>query len=126
MPGCAFVIARRSLLDSSDGRAGSLALDLAAQFRAFERDGQFRFTPPTQVVLSMARALDELDREGGVDARAARYRANHLRLIAGMRALGFADVVAPDHQSDIITAFRYPDSPAFTFEIGRASCRERV
>jgi 2-aminoethylphosphonate-pyruvate transaminase len=116
VPGCAFVIARRALLASSDGRAGSLALDLAAQFRAFERDGQFRFTPPTQVVLSMARALDELDREGGVEARAARYRANHFCLIAGMRALGFAEIVPPAHQSDIITAFRYPDDPAFTFD----------
>ncbi len=114
VPGCAFVVARRALLERSRGR--SLALDVSAQWRGFERDGQFRFTPPTQVILALDRALDELDCEGGVAGRAARYRANHDRLLAGMRRLGFVEVVAAAHQSDIITAFRCPPDPAFAFD----------
>jgi 2-aminoethylphosphonate-pyruvate transaminase len=114
VPGCAFVLARRALFEEGAGR--SLALDVAAQWRGFARDGQFRFTPPTHVVLGINRALDELDHEGGVPGRAARYRANRERLIGGMRDIGFTEIVAPEHQSDVITAFRCPADPAFTFD----------
>jgi 2-aminoethylphosphonate-pyruvate transaminase len=124
VPGVAFAIARVPLLQSS-AAARSVSLDLAAQWRGFEQDGQFRFTPPTHVILALERALDELDREGGVAGRAARYRANHTRLVDGMRRLGFREVVAPEHQSDVITSFFYPEDPAFTFEDFYARLRER-
>jgi 2-aminoethylphosphonate-pyruvate transaminase len=114
VPGCGFVIARRPLLEGGTGR--SLSLDLAAQWRGFERDGQFRFTPPTHVLLALDRALGELEREGGVAGRAARYRANRERLLAGMQRLGFNEIVAAEHQSDVITAFRCPRHAAFVFE----------
>src|SRR5262249_57927306 len=39
VPGCALVIARRDLLQAAP-RSRSVALDLAAQWRGFERDGQ--------------------------------------------------------------------------------------
>ena len=39
-----------------------------------ERDGgKWRYTSPTHVVLAFAQALRELDEEGGIPARAARY-----------------------------------------------------
>ena len=77
---------------------------------------QFRFTPPTHALLAFARALEELREEGGVSARAARYRANHETLRTGMRRLGFAEYLPAERQSNIITAFRYPDDPNFRFE----------
>jgi len=123
VPGCGFVIARRALVERGAGR--SLALDLSAQWRGFARDGQFRFTPPTHVLLALDRALDELDREGGVAGRAKRYRANRECLRAGMRGLGFTEVVAAEHQSDVITAFYYPPDPAFVFEEFYRRLRER-
>jgi len=115
VPGCAFVIARRKLLQAASP-AHSVVLDLGAQWRGFEHDGQFRFTPPTHVVLALDRALTELEREGGVAGRAARYHANHERLLTGMRALGFTEVVPRPLQSDVITAFHCPGDPLFTFE----------
>src|SRR5262249_50966907 len=115
VPGCAFVIAKRDLLQAASP-AHSVVLDLGAQWRGFQRDGQFRFTPPTHVVLALDRALTELEREGGVAGRAARYHANHERLLAGMRAVGFAEVVPRPFQSDIITAFHCPGDPLFSFE----------
>ena len=124
VPGVAFAIARESMLQSAPP-ARSVSLDFAAQWRGFERDGQFRFTPPTHVVLALDQALVELEREGGVSGRAARYRANHERLVAGMRALGFRTVVDPAHQSDVITSFLYPDDPAFSFEDFYARLRAR-
>ena len=116
VPGFAFVIAQRQALESSRGCARSVSLDLFEQWQGFERNGQFRFTPPTHALLAFAQALGELRDEGGVTARAERYRANHEALLAGMRRLGFREYVAPERQSDIITSFRYPEDEAFVFE----------
>jgi 2-aminoethylphosphonate-pyruvate transaminase len=116
VPGFSFVLARRESLEASKGRARSVSLDLFAQWEGLERNGQFRFTPPTHALLAFARALEELREEGGVSVRAARYRANHETLRTGMRRLGFVDYLSAERQSNIITAFRYPDDPNFRFE----------
>ena len=115
VPGLAFVIARVAALEAA-AEPRSVSLDLAAQWRGLEADGQFRFTPPTQVLLALEKALLEHAREGGIAGRAARYRRNHERLVAGMRRLGFREVVDPAHQSDIITSFYDPADRAFVFE----------
>ena len=115
VPGFAFVLARRDLLLAAEGCARSLSLDLWAQWKGFENDGQFRFTPPTHALLAFTQALKELEEEGGVEARAARYSANRQALIDGMTALGFDAYLAPQHQSHIITSFRFPAHPRFDF-----------
>ena len=71
-------------LEQTSGWARSLSLDLYDQWQGLERNGQFRFTPPTHALLAFYQALLELEQEGGVAARAARYRNNHETLIAGM------------------------------------------
>jgi 2-aminoethylphosphonate-pyruvate transaminase len=116
VPGFAFVLARREALLATKGFARSLSLDLLAQWTGLEKDGQFRFTPPTHAILAFHQALLELEEEGGVEARAARYRENYRTLVDGMRALGFEEYLAPPLQSHIITSFLYPDDPHFNFE----------
>ena len=116
VPGFAFVIAKRARLEQTTGWARSVSLDLLAQWQGLERNGQFRFTPPTHALLAFAQALSELRDEGGVSGRARRYRANREALLAGMRALGFVEYLPAERQSDIITSFRYPKDPAFEFE----------
>ena len=54
VPGFSFVIARREPLLASEGAARSLSLDLHAQWRGLEKDGQFRFTPPTHALLRVS------------------------------------------------------------------------
>ena len=115
VPGLAFVLARRALLEDAEGRARALVLDLHAQWRGLEEDGQFRFTPPTHVLLALRQALLELELEGGVAARGARYRANHARLRSGMEALGFRSYVPAEHASPIISTFHHPRDPRFDF-----------
>jgi len=116
IPGFGFVLARRGALEAAKGNARTLTLDLHAQWAGLERDGQFRFTPPTHVLLAFSQALTELDDEGGVAARGERYRQNQLILCRGMRELGFETYLADEDQSCIITTFRYPTHPAFQFE----------
>ncbi len=115
VPGIAFVLCRRDQLQRTREWARTLSLDLYDQWQAMEQTGQFRFTPPTHVLLALRQALAELDAEGGVAARAARYRSNQETLIAGMRRLGFEEYLRPERQSSIITSFRVPARRGFDF-----------
>ena len=116
VPGFGFVIAKRERLLETKSWARSLSLDLYSQWRGLEGNGQFRFTPPTHTLLAFRQALMELDQEGGVDGRAARYRANHEALLAGMEEMGFVAYLEPELRSYIITSFRYPRDSRFDFE----------
>ena len=78
-------------------------------------DGKWRFTSPTHTVLAFAQALDELDAEGGVAARFARYTDNQARLVAGMQKIGFRTLLPVALQSPIITSFHDP-VPDFDFQ----------
>lgn len=115
VPGFAFILAKRARIDECAGRARTLSLDLHAQWCGLERDGQFRFTPPTHALLAFRQALRELAAEGGIPGRAARYRRNHEVLVTGMRELGFEAYLADEDQSPIINTYRYPDAD-FRFE----------
>jgi len=115
VPGFSFIIARRSSLESCDGYGRSLSLDILGQWKAMEKTAQFRYTPPTHSVLAFAQALRELEQEGGIAGRAARYRRNHQVLFEGMRHLGFRSYLPREVQSYIITSFHYPNDPRFTF-----------
>jgi 2-aminoethylphosphonate-pyruvate transaminase len=90
-----------------------------------EKIGQFRFTPPTHALLAFKQALLELEQEGGVAGRAARYRRNYDILVAGMRQLGFQEYLKPELQSHIITSFRYPQDSRFRFETFYNQLNER-
>jgi 2-aminoethylphosphonate-pyruvate transaminase len=124
VPGFSFVFVRRALLLASEGWARSLSLDLLGQLKSFEKNGQFRYTPPTHVILAFEQALRELELEGGVAARADRYRRNHAALLAGMKRLGIRPYLDPAVQSHIITAFHYP-AGEFDFAVFYRKLSER-
>ncbi|GGO75400.1 2-aminoethylphosphonate--pyruvate transaminase [Marinobacterium nitratireducens] len=117
VPGFGFVIARRERMAEIGGRARSLSLDLHDQWACMEdNNGKWRFTSPTHVVRAFAQALNELDEEGGIAARAARYRDNHRTLVEGMRRLGFRTLLDDARMSPIITSFYSPESPDYSFK----------
>jgi len=116
VPGFSFVIGRRDLFLASEGFARCLSLDLVAQLKGFEKNGQFRYTPPTHAILAFQQALRELELEGGIRGRAERYAANHRLLVEGMRELGFRVYLDPRVQSYIITSFYFPEDPGFSFQ----------
>ena len=115
-PGLGFCIARREALEGAAGNAHALSLDLRDQFVAMEKNGQWRFTPPVQAILSLHRALEEFEAEGGVAARGERYRNNSKLLVDGMRRLGFETLLPDAVQAPIIVTFRMPADPRFEFE----------
>jgi len=67
-------------------------------------------------LLAFWQALRELEEEGGVTCRAARFAANQQILREGMTALGFDAFLAPEHQSSIISSFLFPRHPTFDFK----------
>lgn len=126
VPGFGFVIARRQALEQTKGRARSVSLDLYEQWREMEtKGGKWRFTSPTHVVRAFAQAVKELEEEGGVAARYARYRRNHRILVDGMRALGFSCLLPDEYQSPIITSFLSPMHPGYRFDRFYAELKAR-
>lgn len=116
VPGFGFVIVRRDVITAAEGQARSLSLDLFDQWREMEKgQGKWRYTSPTHVVRGFYRALQELEAEGGVAARHARYSENQRRLVAGMERAGFACVLPRPLQSPIITGFRSPAATRYEF-----------
>ena len=84
VPGFGFVICREAVLAGAEGQAHSLSLDLHAQWRGFEANAQWRFTPPTHVLAAFDQALVEHASEGGVQGRGGRYAENCRILVDGM------------------------------------------
>ncbi|MCA1011231.1 2-aminoethylphosphonate--pyruvate transaminase [Halobacillus halophilus] len=117
VPGFGFILAKREKLKACKHQARSHSLDLYHQWAVMEeQEGKWRFTSPTHTVRAFKQALDELRKEGGVEARNERYIANQHTLVNGMRDLGFIPLLSEEKQSPIITPFYYPDDPRFSFE----------
>ena len=116
VPGFSFVLCKLNSLNETAGYARSVSFDLLDQYQSFEKNGQFRFTPPTHALAAFRQALVELEAEGGVPGRAERYLKNHETLVAGMRQLGFKEYLEPENQGYVITSFLYPDDSSFSFE----------
>jgi len=115
-PGMGFVFARRSVLERCAGHSTSLSLDLHDQWTYMERTMQWRYTPPTHVVVALDAALGQYLEAGGQRARLARYTANYETLVAGMGELGFRVFLDPKIQAPIIVTFHAPADPKYSFK----------
>lgn len=115
VPGFSFIICRTDKLTQSKGKARSLSLDLYDQWETMHKDGKWRFTSPTHVVLAFSRALEEMEQEGGIPARSKRYAENNRLLISKMREMGFKTYIDDELQGPIITTFYYPENTHYDF-----------
>ena len=116
VPGFGFIIARKAELEAAKGRSHSLSLDVHAQWAHMNKTGQWRFTPPTHVVVAFVEALRAHLAEGGVAGRGARYANNRDVIVAGMRGLGFETLLKDRWLSPIIVTFFCPEDPKFNFD----------
>ena len=115
VPGMGFVFLRKAILEACAGNSTSLAMDLHDQYVYMEKTGQWRFTPPTHVVVALAEALAQFQEEGGQPARLARYTRNCQVLIEGMAELGFKPFLDPAIQAPIIVTFHAPGDARYEF-----------
>ena len=115
VPGFGFILAHKERLLACAGQSRSLSLDLVAQYKGLENEGQFRFTPPTHSLLAFRQAMRELVEEGGIEARSRRYQHNKAVLQKGMEQFGFKELLSPEVSSYVITTYLFPSHPNFKF-----------
>jgi 2-aminoethylphosphonate-pyruvate transaminase len=115
-PGMGFVLARKSALERSAGNSTSLALDLYDQWVYMEKTTQWRYTPPTHVVVALDAALEQFLAAGGQPARLARYSANYQTLASGMAEMGFRPFLDAAVQAPIIVTFHAPADARYAFK----------
>ena len=125
VPGMGFAILRQGVLEQCKGNAHSLSLDLYDQWQVMEASSQWRFTPPTHVLIAFDKAIEQFDKEGSVAGRNARYSENCHTLVAGMSELGFEPLLPSERQAPIIVTFRMPADPAFDFQTFYDRVKER-
>lgn len=116
VPGMGFALIRKSVLEGCKGNAHALSLDLYDQWKAMEGNGQWRFTPPTHVIVAFDAAITQFLEEGGVTGRNKRYSSNCRILTDGMRRLGFETLLSDNLQAPIIVTFKMPKDDKFHFE----------
>ena len=116
VPGFSFIIAKKDALEKTKGQARSLSLDLYDQWETMNKDGKWRFTSPTHTVLAFAKAMEELEEEGGILARSKRYYDNNREIIRRFKEMGLETYIDEEHQGPIITTFFFPEDAGFTFE----------
>jgi len=108
VPGFSFVIAKKSEIMNCKGKARSLSLSLYDQYKEMSKDGKWRFTSPTHVVLAFEQALKELKDEGGIPARNQRFTNNMEKLRSNFEKLGIKPYLNKENQSPIIATFEFP------------------
>lgn len=117
VPGMGFALIRKSVLENCKGNAHSLSLDMYDQWVTMEKTDQWRFTPPTHVIVAFDEAIKQFNEAGNVAGRNKRYSENRKLLVDGMREMGF-ETLLPDHlQAPIIVTFKMPSDPAFDFQV---------
>ena len=115
VPGFTYVLARRDLLEASQGMSHSLGLDLYEQWAYMQKSGQFRYTPPTHTLVAFAKALEQHTTEGGAPGRLARYKKTAKALRDGMRRIGLMPLLGDNETGPIIQTFATPRDPNFDF-----------
>ena len=101
LPGLAFVLARKDAL-ASHVTPRTLSLDIKAHAKALDDNGQWRFTPPLQIMLALKRAIDEYRQQGGRHARHHAYSQRMAHLLSGMARLGFSPMIEPQFCAPLI------------------------
>jgi 2-aminoethylphosphonate-pyruvate transaminase len=88
--GAGFVLVKHDLWDETEHvRPRSMYLDLRRYRAAARENGQTPFTPPVAAIAALDEALIELEAEGGVAGRRAKYLGLNQLIRTGLSALGF-------------------------------------
>jgi 2-aminoethylphosphonate-pyruvate transaminase len=116
MAGVSFVIADRDALKKLRHRkAKSYYFDLLAQYEYFQKNRQFRFTPPVQTLYALRQAMDELQAEG-VHGRYQRYSRSWQTLVQGLQQLRLQMLLPIELQSKIVTTVLEPKVSGYQFQ----------
>ena len=109
IPGIAFVLTQRDLVENLQSRASSLYLDLATNYSAQE-NGYPAFTPAIQSLYALKQALLELESGGGWQDRHKTYSQRSDRVFDALKAINIQPLLPEkEDRSSVLTAYRLPD-----------------
>ena len=125
MTGLSFVIGKKSIIEASKNYPKrSYYCNLYMQYDFFERTGEMHFTPPVQTIYATKQALKEYFEEGE-EAKWARHTRVFEAIHAGLKKLGFKNVIKREWQTGLVVSAIYPDDPNWDFEKIHDYCYER-
>lgn len=125
MTGLSFVVGKTALIkESAQYPTRSYYCNLYLQYRFFEETGEMHFTPPVQTIYALRQALDEYFAEGE-EAKWQRHLSVFEELHAGLKRLGFRDIIPRVLQAGLVVSVRYPDDQNWEFEKVHDYCYER-
>ena len=125
MTGLSFVIGNRELIEASkDYPKRSYYCNLFLQYDFFEKTGEMHFTPPVQTIYAAIQALKEYWQEGE-EAKWARHTRVFQAINDGLDALGFRQVIRPEHRAGLVASAIYPDDAHWNFELIHDYCYQR-
>ncbi len=112
IPGLCFAIARRSAVEQAVNPPRSLVLHLPLWLE--KQDAQSTpFTPSVNGLLALDKALVELERQGGWQARHARYSRMAGQIRRTLGGLGVETMLEPGQSSCALTAYRIPEGMSY-------------
>lgn len=106
IPGLAFVVLRRDLLDNGAPER-SLYLHLP-RWAAQQQAGATPFTPPVNAYLALQEALRELDEQGGWTARRTRYLELAEAVREALAHRGVDPWLPPEHSASALRSYGLP------------------
>ncbi len=117
LPGIGFAVVNVARVVAAAGNAGSWSFDLTDVYGHAQRVGwgNFRFTPPVQVLAAFKVALDFHAAEGQA-ARLARYQENSRVFHQGMRRIGLRPYLDESVQGPIINIVHQPPDAGFQLQ----------
>lgn len=125
MTGLSFVIGRRDIIEASqDYPRRCYYCNLWRQYDCFERTGEMAFTPPVQTTYAAIQAMKEYWAEGE-QAKWARHTRVFEAIHAGLKKLGFRDMIRREWQAGLVVTVLYPDDPSWDFEKVHDYCYAR-
>jgi 2-aminoethylphosphonate-pyruvate transaminase len=112
IPGLCFVVARRAACTAAAQPPRSLYLHLPLWLEQQDQNST-PFTPPVNALLALDKALEELQAQGGWQARHARYARLADRVRRGLAARGVEPMLARDESSCVLVSYRIPEGMSY-------------
>lgn len=120
--GLAMVIARQDGLSQAVSPARSLYLDLK-RWHVQQGKRSTPFTPSVQALLGLREALQELEDQGGWQARRRRYRRLASQVTATLEKLGIASLLPAEDSSCVLRSYHLPEG--MSYEVLHQSLKQR-
>lgn len=115
MTGLSFIVGNKAIIEkSADYPKRSYYCNLYMQYHFFETTGEMHFTPPVQTIYAARQALDEYFAEGE-EAKWQRHLSVFEAIHAGLKRLGFQDIIKKELQAGLVVSVKYPDDANWDF-----------